>query len=173
MLRGRGAAAAVLVAASWGLTACGHENDGLPLVEAGPDYCAELPWSRNPDYVVTAEVGRTPEAAVLATADAETEITGVLERKPEVTRVAVERDGQKGVYEVVKQRRGWVVMSGDGCATGIVPARWPHMDPEDMDCATAPPDDFGQVFMSCTGIVDDPGPGEEAMMPTDLPPGVE
>lgn len=193
MLRGRGAVAALLVTASWGLTACSHENDHAVAVcpdvatffpvgnQADVDYtavvdaidcdgetsareerCLHTPWARAPDAEHFADkVGSSPEDAVRITAGDDTVITQVLSRTGARARIAVELDGDTGVYDVQRLRSGWLAVGGEGCATGAAYDDEPD-EPISEECqrqideATPGPD--GTAMVVCAEPLDGPVP---------------
>lgn len=193
MLRGRGAVAALLVTASWGLASCGHENDDAVAVcpdvatffaagnQADIDYtavvdaidcdgvtsareerCLDTPWARAPDAEYFADkVGSSPEEAVRVTAGDDTVITEVLSRSKGWARIAVELDGDTGVYDVQRLRAGWLAVAGEGCATGAASDDEPD-EPISEECqraideATPGPD--GTATVVCAELLDGPVP---------------
>ncbi len=191
MRRGRGAVAALLVTASWGLAACSHENDDAARVcpdvatffaagnQADVDYtavvdaidcdgvttareerCLATPWARAPDAEhFASKIGSSPEEAVRVTAGDDTVITEVLSQTKATARIAVELDGDTGVYDVQRLRAGWLAVAGEGCATGAA-SDDERDEPISEECqraideATPGPD--GTAMVACTELLDGP-----------------
>ncbi|GAA3669359.1 hypothetical protein GCM10022237_31540 [Nocardioides ginsengisoli] len=123
-------------------------------ISEAEDQCLRGSWARTAYGATAEDFGRSPELAVRATAGPETTITGFLERRPGWARVAIARDGATGVYEIQRMRRGWLVVTGVGCASGaaVEPFSLDDLSPacrEAMEEATANADEGDFVGFSC------------------------
>lgn len=116
--------------------------------------CLRSPWARVPDAEhYAAEIASSPEEAVRLTAGDATAITKVLSRSRDRARLEVELEGDPGAYDVLRLRSGWLVVSGEGCASGAASS---DVDDEmGAECREAidqaTPDADGNAFVTCIG----------------------
>lgn len=129
---------------------------------AREERCLRTPWARAPSAEFFAgKIGPTPEEAVRITAGDDTVITQVLSRTRGRARIAVELDGDTGVYDVQRLRAGWLAVAGEGCATGAASDDEPD-EPISEECersvdeATPGPD--GTALTLCIESLDGPVP---------------
>lgn len=134
--------------------------DGV--TSAREERCLQTPWGRAPSVEFFAsKIGSSPEEAVRITAGDDTVITQVLSRTRGRARIAVELDGDTGVYDVQRLRTGWLAVAGEGCATGAAFDDEPD-EPISEECqraideATPGPD--GTAMVACAELLDGPVP---------------
>lgn len=131
--------------------------DGV--VSEREERCLSSPFARAPDAThFASQVGDSPEDAVRLAAGEGTTIESVLSRTRNAARIAVQLDGDPGVYDVQRVRGGWLVVGGEGCASGAVRSGLDGEGSGDEiseECQQAideaTPDEDGEAVVFCAG----------------------
>lgn len=99
--------------------------------------CLRTPWARAPSAeMFPDQVAPSPEKAIRLTAGEDIVITKELSRTGGLARVAVEIDGDTGVFGVRRLESGWMVVEGTGCAAGEGRPDWQD-EPIGEECQRA------------------------------------